>query len=189
MKIILGSQSTGRKKVLQEMGYEFEVMPPNIDEKAIRFDDPVKLTLEISHAKADALKHKIIEPAILITSDQVVVYDGKIREKPENEKEAREFLESYNDTFVQTVTSVVVTNTANGKQSDGTDIAKINFLPFSSEEMEMLIKKGDLFKYAGGCSVYGEVWSEHVKSIDGEMESIIGLPKTLTQKLIDEVLN
>ena len=31
----------------------------------------------------------------MIVSDQVVVHDGKIREKPENEDEARAFLRSY----------------------------------------------------------------------------------------------
>lgn len=187
MKIILGSQSAGRKKVLQEMGYEFEVMPANIDEKVIRFEDPVKLTRELAKAKSEALKHKITEPTILITSDQVVVYDGKIREKPESEGEAREFLNSYNVAPAETITSVVVINTDNGKRAIGTDIAKINFTTFSEEDIKNLIGRGDLFNYAGGFSTYGEIWSEHVKNIEGEMESIIGLPKALTQKLIEEV--
>jgi len=56
MKIILGSASARRKDILQQMGYEFEVMSANIDEKAIRFDDPKKLTLAIVNAKADALE-------------------------------------------------------------------------------------------------------------------------------------
>ncbi|NQS90060.1 Maf family protein, partial [Patescibacteria group bacterium] len=89
MKIILGSQSKGRKKMLEEMGVEFEIMPADIDEKAIRLKDPKELVLVIARAKADALKPRISEPAILITSDQVVVWQGKIREKPENGKEAR----------------------------------------------------------------------------------------------------
>lgn len=53
MKIILGSQSRSRRKVLEKLGYEFEVMPADIDEKAIRFDDPTKLTLVLARAKAD----------------------------------------------------------------------------------------------------------------------------------------
>ena len=73
MKIILGSQSKGRRHVLESMGYEFGVMSSNIDEKAIRFNDPQKLTIALAHAKADALLPRIQEPALLITSDQVVL--------------------------------------------------------------------------------------------------------------------
>lgn len=39
MQIILGSQSRGRREVLEGMGYSFETMSADIDEKAIRFDD------------------------------------------------------------------------------------------------------------------------------------------------------
>lgn len=95
MKIILGSQSKGRRGIMQTMSYQFETMSPNIDEKAIRFDDPQKLTLARANAKADALIPKITEPAILITSDQVVAWDGKILGKPENEIEAGKFSRGY----------------------------------------------------------------------------------------------
>ena len=80
MKIILGSQSAGRKKVLEGMGYEFETMSADIDERAIRLEDPVKLTLALAVAKSEALLPKIKndEGVILITSDQVVVCNGKI---------------------------------------------------------------------------------------------------------------
>jgi len=43
-QIILGSQSKYRRKILENMGYDFKIMPANIDEKAIRFDDPKKPT-------------------------------------------------------------------------------------------------------------------------------------------------
>src|SRR3989344_5547078 len=96
MKIILGSQSKGRRKMLEEMGYEFEVRSANIDEKAIRIDDPKELTLALARAKAEALRAQFLEDAILITSDQVVVWNGEIREKPQDKKKAEDFLEGYN---------------------------------------------------------------------------------------------
>ena len=92
MKIILGSQSEGRQEVLAEMGYEFEVMPSHIDEKAIRHDNPKELVLALANAKADALLPRIAEPALLITADQVVAWKDEIREKPRDEKEERYFL-------------------------------------------------------------------------------------------------
>jgi septum formation protein len=73
MHIILGSQSHGRRELLSAMGYAFAVMPAHIDERTIRAEDPGALTLALAHAKADALLPHIHEPALLITSDQVVV--------------------------------------------------------------------------------------------------------------------
>jgi predicted house-cleaning NTP pyrophosphatase (Maf/HAM1 superfamily) len=87
MHIILGSQSHGRRELLSAMGDAFAVMPAHIDERAIRADNPGMLTLVLAHAKADALLPQIHEPALLITSDQVVVWQGKIREKPQHAEE------------------------------------------------------------------------------------------------------
>ena len=43
-----------------------------------RSEDPGALTLALAHAKADALLPQIHEPALLITSDQVVVWQGTL---------------------------------------------------------------------------------------------------------------
>jgi len=187
MKIILGSRSKGRRRVLEEMGLEFEVMTSNINEKAIRFNDPRELVLALAKAKAEALKPQISEPAILITSDQVVVWQGKIREKPENEKEVKEFLEGYNAYPAETVTSVVVTNLKTGKQAAEVDIAKVYFNPFSEEEIKDIIADGQTFHLAGGFTVDGEKWVSNIKKIEGTRESVLGLPKDLTSRLIKEV--
>ena len=45
----------------------------------------------------NALSEKVNESAILITSDQVISCDGKIREKPENREECKSFLTSYSN--------------------------------------------------------------------------------------------
>lgn len=187
MKIILGSQSEGRKRMLEEMGISFEVMPANIDEKAIRLEDPKELVLAIARAKTVALKSKISEPAILITSDQVVVWHGKIREKPESEKEAKEFLEGYDLHPAETVGAVVVTNLVTGKQAVGVDTATVHFNPFTESEIDDLIADGQIFNLAGGFTIDGERWASHIRKIEGTRDSVIGLPKDLTAKLIREV--
>src|SRR5688500_1249444 len=102
MKLILGSKSHGRKTVLERVGYEFEVMAADIDEKLIRSDDLELLPMLLARAKAEALLKKINEPVILVTADQVVIYKGELREKPESEEQAREYLASYGDSLIQT---------------------------------------------------------------------------------------
>ena len=187
MKIILGSQSAGRKRVLEKMGYEFEVMPADINEKTIRFEDPVELTSALANAKADALLLNIPKDTILITSDQVVVCDGKVREKPENESEAREFLETYELLPAETVTAVVVLNTATGKRVEGIDIAKIWFRQFSEDFIFKYIASGDPFLHSGGFDHEHPIMRQCVERIEGDPDSITGLPRKLTERLINEV--
>ena len=111
MKIVLGSASKRRQRILHEMGYEFDVMTADLDEKSIRHHDPKQLTLILAHAKADALLPRLTQDVLLITSDLVTVFEGKILEKPETKEEAIETLKSYGDRPIETVCAVVVTNT------------------------------------------------------------------------------
>src|SRR5688572_5143829 len=95
LPLILGSSSQWRRKVLESTGRPFEVMSPDIDEKAIRHADPRIMTVNIALAKAAALLPRITVPSILITTDQVAVFDGQVREKPRDGNEARRWLADY----------------------------------------------------------------------------------------------
>ena len=77
--LILGSGSASRALILREAGLAFEVAKPDIDEKAIRFDDPSRLVMALGRAKAAALREGPFgarfarDRALLLTGDQVVV--------------------------------------------------------------------------------------------------------------------
>ncbi len=185
MNIILGSQSASRKKILEEHGVVFETMSSDIDEKAIRDPAPEKLVLKLAHAKADALLHRIFEPSLLITSDQVVVCNGEILEKPESEDEERRYLALYSEYPSETVTSVVVTNTQSGERKEGVDIAQVWYRPFPQEFIDMIVKEPWVYVRAGGYGVEHPLFEEFVERIEGDKESIVGLPWNLTKKLLD----
>jgi len=186
MKIILGSQSQGRQQILREMGYEFEVMTADIDEKAIRFEDPKELVLALASAKADELQKRISEPALLITGDQVVVCDDEIREKPRDAAEARKFLQSYAQHPAEIVNAIAVTNTQTGKRLTEVDTSKIYLKPLPEDVIEKLILQGDVFTQAGGFSVRNPLIEPLVERIDGTIDSVEGLPRELTERLLKE---
>ena len=187
MKIILGSQSIGRRSVLEKAGYEFDVVPANIDEKAIRSKDYEKLPLLIARAKTEKLLKEIGDDAVLITSDQVVVCNGELREKPENEEQAREYIMSYSNYPAQTNTAVVVTNTKNGKQAEGVDIAKVYFKHIPKKTIDELIYEGRVLSVAGGFTIENPLIQPYVIRIEGEMSSVTGLPLKLVEKLLEVV--
>jgi len=188
MKIILGSSSKSRRKVLEDNNFIFEVMSPNIDEMAIRTENYYELPLLLARAKAEALLGKVNEPALIITADQVTVCDGDLHEKPQDEKEARQFLEKYsNGKNPETVSALVVTNTENGKQAEGVDIVKVYFKPLPEEVVNDFIKRGEPLTKSGGFAIESPILHPYITKVEGEIDSVMGMPITLLQLLIDKV--
>lgn len=153
--------------------------------KAIRNPDPQKLVLALAHAKADALLSRIHEPALLITSDQVVVCNGEIIEKPESAEEERRFLHLYAEHSSQTITSIVVTNTVTGTRREAVDISTVWFLSFPDDVIERVIEEGKVFAWSGGYCTADASFTPYVKKIEGDPEGIRGLPWNLTKQLLD----
>mmetsp|Transcript_15214 Transcript_15214/g.27372 ORF Transcript_15214/g.27372 Transcript_15214/m.27372 type:complete len:262 (+) Transcript_15214:18-803(+) len=183
-KIVLGSKSQTRQDILKEMGYEFEILPANIDEKAIRVPDPKDLVVALGHAKADAIQQRVKEESkhvsgkvLLITGDQVVVHEGRILEKPENEQQAREFIRGYGRSPPQTVGSVVVTDVRSGKRWHRVDTAKIIYKNIPEDVIDQLIKEGEIFYSAGGLRVEDPLVAPYLVKIEGAKDSIMGLCK------------
>ena len=169
------------------MGCQFEAMAADIDEKAIRHPDPERLTLLLAHAKADALIPRIRKESILVTSDQVVVCDGAILEKPESKTEARRQLEGYARFPAVTVTAVVVTNTGTKRRSEGVDTAKVVFRSIPAFVIEELVRCGEILRNAGAFSIEDPLLTDYIARIEGEPESVMGLPREMTRRLIHEV--
>ena len=78
-KLILASKSPYRKQLLQRLGIDFDCVPSKVDEKALKsqISSPIELTQELSLAKAKAVL-KNFQDAIIIGSDQVCYFDGRI---------------------------------------------------------------------------------------------------------------
>ncbi|XP_050160179.1 uncharacterized protein LOC126633566 isoform X3 [Malus sylvestris] len=196
-KIILGSASIARRKILAEMGYEFTVVTADIDEKSIRTEKPEELVLVLAKAKADAIISKLqsinnqekdAEPTIVIAADTVVVYEGVIREKPSSKEEARQFLKDYSGGHAATVGSVHVTNLKTGFSKGEWDRVEIYFHKIPDEVIEKLIEEGIVLKVAGGLIIEHPLILPYVKEVVGTTDSMMGLPIDLTRTLLKEAL-
>ncbi|XP_006341946.1 maf-like protein DDB_G0281937 isoform X2 [Solanum tuberosum] len=196
-KLILGSSSTARKKILGDMGYEFTTMSADIDEKAIRKEKPEDLVMALAEAKADAIISKFrkienlekdVNPTILVAADTVVVYEGVVREKPSSEAEARQFMKDYANGHAATVSSVLVTNLATGSRRGEWDKVEIYFHDIPDEVIDKLIEEGTVLYAAGGLIIEHPLVLPYIKEVVGSTDSVMGLPKALTERLIKEVL-
>ena len=185
MKLILGSQSPARAKVLRDSGYEFEVKVSNIDEKSIRHDDYRLLPLLVAKEKAKVLLSQISEDALLITADLVVAFDGTLREKPTDILEAEQFFRSYSNMCAKTHCALVVTNTKNGTQVSDVDTAEVCFSQIPEDILQKVIAKGEILYGAGALIAEDPLLAPYITKLTGTMESIMGMPLHLLKRLIN----
>jgi septum formation protein len=197
---------------MKQLGWEFRQISPDIDEKAIRTDDPYELPLIIALAKADAIVNKLREEnsnqeTLIITAgvivfllfsnsnaylqllhvDQIVLFQNEVREKPENEAMAIQYLSSYSNHHVSTLSAVVCTYYPSLLQAKGVDIATVHWGPINDEVVAKVIAKGEIYSSAGGFRIEDEDLVNHIMSIEGTVDSVFGLPVDLTIELINDV--
>ena len=187
-KFILGSSSVQRQDILKEMGYEFEVISPDIDERAIRREDPHELVTVVAEAKMLAVLDRVVEDAVVITSDTIVVVEGEVCEKPLSEEEAVKFLSKFSTCPQVVISAVVVVNTKTGKKATGTDEVVVSFGEIPEQNFKDFVESKEAYKYAGALAFEHPLFLSYANEFEGELESIQGLPKTLTDRLIKEVL-
>ncbi len=188
MRMILGSESKWRKQLFAEMGYEFEVMPARIDEKSIRDSRPEMLTQLLAIAKNRALHARLAgEEFLLVTGDQVVWANGRIREKPTSFAEANEILANAHKYPATTYSAIAVYNSVTQYLAADVDTATIQFDRLPDEVIEKLLEEGDVMHCSGGFTCESLAIRPYIAKLEGTMDSVQGFPKNLVAKLISAV--
>jgi MAF protein len=148
MRIVLASESPFRKRAMDLIGLPYETRPSRIDEKAIRDDDPARLTLKLAQVKAHEVA-KECPDALIVSGNAVAAKGRKIFEKPRDKREAAEFLKEFSGSQFQFVTSIAVLNTRTKKLLSAVETLDIFFRPLLEREIERYIDKYDVLNYAG----------------------------------------
>jgi septum formation protein len=148
MKIVLASESPIRKRALDLLRLPYETCPSRIDEKAIRDNDPARLTLKLAEAKARKVAERHPD-AIIVAGDAVVSKAGKIYEKPRDEPEAMRYLRELSGGELQFVTSLAVLNASSGKMLSTVETSNISFRSLADDEITTYMRKYNVLHYAG----------------------------------------
>ena len=92
-KIILASASPRRRELLTQVGFDFTVMPSDVEENPAS-TLPQDIVIELSKEKARDVWNRIGQSdCLVISADTVVAIDGEILGKPEDEADAARMLE------------------------------------------------------------------------------------------------
>lgn len=171
--LILASASPRRQYLLKEIGLEFTVDPPHIDE-SFPPDMPVeKIPAYLAEKKANALLPKI-KSEIVIASDTVVILDHKILNKPADRNEAIEMLRFLSGRTHTVITAVCFLSQEKAKTFE--DQTEVTFKKLSQEEIEFYVDNYKPYDKAGAYGAQDWIGMVAVEKISGSYFTVMGLP-------------
>ncbi|MGI6718144.1 MAG: Maf family protein [Bacteroidales bacterium] len=185
-KIILGSASPRRKTLLQDLHIPFEVRVSDCDESEIKEKDVIKLSQKITLLKSKALLQNANSHEVIITADTIVYYKDIILGKPHTLKEAKNNLLFLSGKTHNVITTVCIANKY--KNDLFSSITKVTFSNLSEEDIDYYVKTYKPLDKAGAYGIQEWIGIIGIEKIDGDYETVIGLPTQLLYKHLKEFL-
>lgn len=179
-RLILASQSPRRRELLSLTGIPFEVDAPEVDETCTLGARDAVLELSRRKALAAAARHP---GKVILASDTLVAVDDVPLGKPVDEADAFRMLSSLSDRWHQVYTGVCVISAAGDVYAE-VDATDVRFGPMSDEAIRAYIATSEPMDKAGAYALQGiaGLWIEEIR---GSHTNVIGLPLTLTRKLLE----
>ena len=187
MKYILASASPRRRELMEQAGFQFDIIPSPAEENR-EGDSPEDVVMNLASQKAYAVGREHISPdQVIIGADTLVVYNGEILGKPSDHQEAYDMLSMLSDRTHQVYTGVCLLITRKGsiKTVRFCERTDVTFYPISREDLLSYTATGDSLDKAGAYGIQGP-FAVHVKSIQGDYNNVVGLPLA---RLYHELLN
>ena len=185
MKIILGSSSPSRKKLLKNAGIKFIIKKPQLNEEVEKTNfKGTKKALALYLAKKKALSIETNSENIVIGADQVLLYGSKIYNKPRSINEAKKHLRQLSNKTHNLISGTVISKN-NKIIWQHNSVAKMTMHKLTRKDIENYLTKSskNILKCVGAYNIEG-YGSTLFKRIEGDFFSIVGLPLI---KLLNEI--
>lgn len=174
MRIVLASSSKFRKQALDLLDLDYEVIPSEIDESSIRYDDPETLVTKLAEAKARDVGNGLEGDNAIIAGDLFVLFQEEIYEKPETEGEALEMLVAFSGEELEVISSVSLFNTGTGELESALGKTRITFREVSRGEIENYIVNYPVLEFAGAFDREGVL--KFASEVHGDLSFMTGMP-------------
>lgn len=178
--LILGSASPRRKKIMAELGYSFEIVVPCIEEISAP-DDPEHTVRDNALRKHRWCRQRHPE-SVILTADTIVVFEGRIIEKPLDIEQAKGFLRMFSGKTQHVLTAVAVSG-PRGEPAVEVVESTVHFKHLPDEMIEEYFTRVNPLDKAGGYDVdqYGDLV---IESYEGPYSNIMGLPGETAEKML-----
>ncbi|HPD14008.1 MAG TPA: Maf family nucleotide pyrophosphatase [Planctomycetota bacterium] len=181
-KLILASASPRRRQLLAQLGYTFEVVPPEVDESVDPALAPARQAEALAVRKAESVAPRVGD-AVILAADTLVACEGRVIGKPADEAQAREFLRWLTTHRHAVITGVCVLDTVHGTRQVAHDITWVRMTPMTEAELDGYIASCGWRDKAGAYAIQ-EGGDRFIQSIEGSETNVIGLPTELVEKLV-----
>lgn len=174
LTLILASGSPRRRDLMEEAGYQFQVIKPDVEE----IDDPSRsiraLTRENARLKAESVAGGFPD-RVIIAADTLVLRDDTALGKPTDGDEAFAMIRSLNGRTHQVFTAVCVVARDAGREVEFSVVTDVTFKRLSDGELRGYHRLIDPMDKAGAYAAqdHGEVIIERV---EGSWTNVVGLP-------------
>jgi septum formation protein len=190
--IILASGSPRRRKLLQEAGYSFTVVPLAEDVECGVCSDfgPAGLVADLAYRKAAAVR-KMLEDkpfdtaTVVLAADTVAECDGFALGKPRDELDARAMLTKLSDREHRVLTGVCLWGMDGGAPLIRVAVTKLRMDRLTDERLDEYIASGQWEGKAGSFGYQDRLGWVHI--VEGSESNVVGLPMDLLAEMLGEM--
>lgn len=181
--LVLASGSPRRKDLLEQVGFEFEVILREVNEYFPDNLHPRAVAVLIAENKAKAYGDLSMKN-IVITADTVVALDGKVLVKPADREDAIIMLTRLSGKIHTVITGITIFH--NGKFQSFSEETKVKFRKLSDADIRYYVEKYKPYDKAGAYGIQEWIGMIGVERIEGDFYNVMGLP---VGRLYEELRN
>ena len=177
MRVILASSSPRRKDLMDILNIPYEIISFDHDEILNKDKTVYEQCMDIAYQKGKIVYDSFNEDVTVISSDTIVVVDGVIYGKPIDRKDAFNMIKMIQGRDHEVVSALTVFCRKNGEDiiKRTYDKAIVTVDNMTDNEINDWIDTGKAFGKAGAYAIQEE-FGKHIKKIDGDFYTIVGLP-------------
>jgi septum formation protein len=173
---ILASASPRRKEILETAGFEFQIMPSEIDEDQVVAKDAKALAVTLAELKAKKISKQHSE--LVLGADTVVVLreDGgeELFGKPNDEADAVRILTRLQGRSHSVITGFSIVRSGQVLVSLAVETA-VKMKELTVEEILAYVQTKEPLDKAGAYAIQG-IAKKYIESISGSYSNVVGLP-------------
>jgi septum formation protein len=175
-KVVLASQSTSRRRLLEGAGIMPIIMVSHVDEETEFFNamTPADLVIALAVTKAHTVREQVDFPAIIIGCDSTFDVDGISFGKPGTPEIAKERALAISGRSGLLHTGHCIIDTVQGREIADRVTTKVTFSEMSNLEIDDYIASGEPLQVAGGFTLDG-FGSPFIPVIEGDYTNVVGL--------------
>jgi septum formation protein len=181
-RFILASGSPRRRQLLEEAGYEFEVIAPPVEEVAHGWLTIRELTACNAMRKASHVAERL-PGAVVLGADTLVSFGGHILGKPADLQAAEKTLRRLSGQTHEVWTSVCLRHWAMGKSQSFQVVSRVKFHSLTKSAIQSYLAKVNPLDKAGAYAAQGH-GKEIIERIDGSYSNVVGLPMETTTRML-----